>query len=193
VFLFLGYQKTEGRLAAARRTAALDRHNLDRLYRTKGLPTMSSMSGWFENETLATFSLGIIFGTIIWDLVFEIRPGLAPRDIDAARSYYRGLQTAPLPVNLVLPLAATHILGFFGVRALAANALPSWLWLGALVAVLAVEIIVALPKERALWREMGDPNTGDAATLEQMRACIRAALYTHLAIAAVLIGLAARV
>ena len=76
---------------------------------------------------------------------------------------------------------------------MAANDLPSWLWLGALVAVLAAEIIVALPKERALWRKMGDPNTGDAATLEQMRACIRAALYTHLAIAAVLIGLAARV
>ena len=34
------------------------------------------MSGWFENETLATFSLGIIFGTIICDLVFEIRPGV---------------------------------------------------------------------------------------------------------------------
>ncbi len=45
----------------------------------------------------------------------------------------------------------------------------------------------------ALWRKMGDPNTGDAATLEQMRACIRVALYTHLAIAAALIGLAARV
>ena len=127
------------------------------------------------------------------DLVFEIRPGLAPRDIDAARSYYRGVQTAPLPVNLVLPLAAIYILGFLGVRALAANDLPSWLWLGALLAVLAGEIIVALPKERALWREMGDPNMGDAATLEQMRACIRTALYTHLAIAAVLIGLAARV
>ena len=154
---------------------------------------MSNMSGWFENETLATFSLGIIFGMIILDLVFEIRPGLGPRDIDAARSYYRGVQTAPLPVNLVLPLAAIYILGFFGVRALAANDLPSWLWLGALVAVLAGEIIVALPKERALWRKMGDPNTGDAATLEQMRACIRTALYTHLAIAAVLIGLAARV
>ena len=127
------------------------------------------------------------------DLVFETRPGLGPRDIDAARSYYRGVQTAPLPVNLVLPLAAIYILGFFGVRASAANDLPSWLWLGALVAVLAGEIIVALPKERALWREMGDPNTGDAATLEQMRACIRTALYTHLAIAAVLIGLAAQV
>ena len=76
---------------------------------------------------------------------------------------------------------------------MAANDLPAWLWLGALVAVLAVEIIVALPKERALWRKMGDPNTGDAVTLEQMRACIRVARYTHLAIAAVLIGLAARV
>ena len=72
------------------------------------------MSGWFENETLATISLGIIFGTIICDLVFEIRPGLAPRDIDAARSYYRGQHTAPLPVNLVLPLAAIYILGFLG-------------------------------------------------------------------------------
>ena len=103
------------------------------------------------------------------------------------------MQTASLPVNLVLPFAAIYILGVFGVRAWAANDLPSWLWLGALVAVLAGEIIVALPKERTLWREMGDPNTGDAATLEQMRACIRTALYTHLAIAAVLIGLAARV
>jgi hypothetical protein len=28
-----------------------------------------------------------------------------------------------------------------------------------LVAVLAGEIIVALPKERALWRKMDDPNT----------------------------------
>ncbi len=37
---------------------------------------MSNISGWFENETLATFSLGIIFGMIIGDLVFEIRPGL---------------------------------------------------------------------------------------------------------------------
>jgi len=154
---------------------------------------MSNMSGWFGNETLATFSLGILFGMIICDLVFEVRPGLAPRDIDAARSYYRGLQTAPLPMNLVLPLAAIYILVFFGVRVWAANDLPSWLWLGALVVVLAVEIIVALPKESALWRKMGDPNTGDAATLEQMRACIRVALYTHLAIAAVLIGLAARV
>ena len=61
------------------------------------------------------------------------------------------------------------------------------------MAVLAVEIIVAVPKERALWDKMGDPNTGDAATLEQMRGCIRAALYTHLPFAAVLIGLAARV
>ena len=151
------------------------------------------MAGWFENETLAAISLGIIFGTIICDLVFEIRPGLAPRDIAAARSYYRGQHTAPLPVSLVLPFAAIYILGFLLVRALTVNDLPSWSWLGALVAVLAVEIIVALPKERALWRKMGDPNTGDAATLEQMRACIRAALYTHLAIAAVLIGLAARV
>ena len=106
------------------------------------------MAGWFANETLAAISLGIIFGTIICDLVFEIRPGLAPRDIDAARSYYRGQHTAPLPVNLVLPLAAIYLLGFLGVRALAANDLPSWLWLGALVAVLAVEIVVALPKER---------------------------------------------
>jgi hypothetical protein len=39
----------------------------------------------------------------------------------------------------------------------------------------------------------GRPEHGDAATLEQMRACIRTALYSHLAIAAVLIGLAARV
>ena len=175
VQVFLGNQKTEGRK------------------RAKGVPTMSNMSGWFENETLATFSLGIIFGTIVCDLVFEIRPGLAPRDIDAARSYYRGQHTAPLPVNLVLPLAAIYILGFLGVRALAANDLPSWLWLGALVAVLAVEAIVALPKERALWRKMGDSNTGEAGTLEQMRASIRAALYTHLAIAAVLIGVAVRV
>ena len=151
---------------------------------------MSNMSGWFEKRNARGF---LIFGTIICDLVLEIQPGLTPSDIDAARSYYRGLQTAPFPVNLVLPLAAIYILGFFGVRALAANDLPSWLWLGALVAVLAVEIIVALPKERALWRKKGDPNMGDAATLEQMRASIRVALYTHLAIAAVLIGLAARV
>jgi hypothetical protein len=68
----------------------------------QGIPTVTNMSGWFENETLATFSLGTIFGMIIWDLVFEIRSGLAPREIDAARSYYRGLQTAPFPVNLVL-------------------------------------------------------------------------------------------
>ena len=61
------------------------------------------------------------------------------------------------------------------------------------MAVLAAEIIVALPKERALWRKTGDPNTGDAAALDQTRAYIRAALYTHLAIAAVLIGLTARV
>ena len=59
--------------------------------------------------------------------------------------------------------------------------------------VLAVEFVVALPKERALWRKMGDPASADAATLEQMRACIRVALYSHLAIAAVLICLAARV
>jgi hypothetical protein len=154
---------------------------------------MSNMSGWFENETLATFSLGVIFGMVIWDLVFEIRPGLAPRDVDAARTYYRGLHTAPLPVNLVLPLAAIYILGFFGVRALAANSLEGWLWLGALVAVLAVEIIVALPKERALWHRLGDPNIADAATLDQMRDCIKAALYTHLAIAVVLLGLATQV
>ena len=150
------------------------------------------MAGWFANETLAAISLGIIFGTIVCDLVFEIRSGLAPLDIGAARSYYRGQHTAPLPVNLVLPFAAIYLLGFLGVRALVANDLASWLWLAALVAVLAVEIVVALPKERALWREMGDPNTGDAAALEQMRACVRAAMYTHLAIAAVLIGLAAR-
>ena len=76
---------------------------------------MSNMSGWFENETLAALSLGIIFGTIICDLVFEIRPGLAPGDIDAARSYYRGQHTAPLPVNLVLlPLAAILHPGCFG-------------------------------------------------------------------------------
>jgi hypothetical protein len=154
---------------------------------------MSNMSGWFENETLATFSLGIIFGMIIWDLVFEIRPGLAVRDVDAARTYYRGLHTAPLPVNLVLPLAGIYILGFFGVRALAANDLAGWLWLGALVVVLAVEIVVALPKERALWHKLGDPNTADAATLAQMRGCIKAALYTHLAIAAVLVGLLTRI
>ena len=52
------------------------------------------MSGWFENETLATISLGILFGMIICDLVFEIWPGLAPPDIDAANPNRRINQAA---------------------------------------------------------------------------------------------------
>ena len=68
-------------VGAGRGAAALDRRNLDRLkYTGTRISGYLNMSGWFENETLATFSLGNIFGMIICDLVFEIRPGLARRD-----------------------------------------------------------------------------------------------------------------
>jgi hypothetical protein len=134
-------------------------------------------------------SLGTIFGMVIWDLVFEVRPGLVPRDLEAAQAYYRGLHTAKLPMALVLPLAAVIIIGHFGMKSWNDGGLVNWAPFAALIAVLAIEVVVALPKERELWK-MPAASSADAATQEKMRAHVRAARNTHLAIAAVLAWLA---
>ncbi len=152
---------------------------------------MNAMTPYFSSEPAALFALGTIFGMLIWDLVFELRPGLEQRDIEAAKSYYRGLHTAPKYVAIVLPIAAIYLLGFLGVQALAGNWVD-WLGLAAFVVVLALEIVIALPKERQLWKSLGDVESANSEVLARMRGCIRAARNVHLAIGGVLLWLAVR-
>lgn len=153
---------------------------------------MNALTPYFSNETAAVFALGTIFGMVIWDLVFELRPGLQRRDIAAAKSYYRGLHTAPKYIAAVLPIATIYLLGYLGVQALSSNSLVDWLGLVAFVLVLGLEVAIALPRERLLWHKLGDVESANSEVLALMRGCIRAARNVHLAIGAVLVWLAIR-
>lgn len=132
-------------------------------------------------QIILAVSQGVLLGMLTWDLAFDTNSN-DDEGIRRARSYYRGLHSAPLLILAVLPVLLLIVGGLLTKFALMSSRSIEWISLLLFLAGLAIELVVAIPAERRLLRDDGI-STESKTQLEELAPVIRRIRNAHFSVA----------
>jgi len=134
----------------------------------------------FINNDIYLLAFGMVLGMLTWDLAFETRRLKTVKDIAMLRHYYLGIHKARAPIALILPIALIFIFSNLIYHVVQNYSVVNLVALGVATLGIAIEIVLAVPKEITLWKRMEVPSENDSAAIQTMFGMIKSIRNTHI-------------